>query len=1517
MANIQNIHLLLKQESNNKHSVTLKSELPWFTPSMDKIFLAFFPTKLILNLPTVNPIQGNSFTVNGTADIWHFSNQAIVVTVNEINQKIQLEIDFLVNDEWTIKDKFNFKEGYFINYMHFSQSKFHIESSTEASPPPPVVNLSGDVKCKKLPKIFSLIDIFSSSAKQFNGTISSLNPLKFDIKINGLKDYAVAQNLNLKDVTYSLVTNWISYQNEGESETIETTQEYCNIDYSLKGTLDIDNKVNLKVATEVPVVATSFRLNGQFSEGNGEQVSFSDLATVIGNSSDLFNEFPPFLKNIGNDLTFNAFDITFDVHPFKIFSTKFEFGVNKTFNLFPSLDIFQISKLDFSITIYHPFDSNRRKITFSVSDQFLIDQYPIDFFCYETQNDEFYLAANSVIGHSIHINNLISHFLPSGIPHSIPDHLTTIQQFSFNGFLAKNGAHFKPKNYKLFFVVGDNWDVGDHFILEKITFQVERNLSTHKITGFVMGYFSMHNTEFEVTVSKQGGSWIFNGYTFGDFIEFGHFFTEVTTHFRTSFPHPAILKSAYIGDVSLVFNGNTHQFDFKGTVIFDLEGHSFFTINLQFDVHKQRNKNKIQFTGTIKIRECIFTITFAHEQATKFTASWKEKNDKFLYLTEIISFFGFENTDVPDDLNLALKQASFSYEKTANGDKTIIISAKSKNDGDAIFAIVTVGSGTTKKNIYFGGLGVSRTGINLTNLPLINSYFPNDDSLGINKLTIDFSSAEITPAEATMINNLISSGEPKVPAAGTTGKLMLAADLQLGSQTKPVAYTFFPFPSSSIREPSALDASPAPAAPNSQVKWFTIQKSFGPVTFEKMGIAYHDQKLWLLLDAGLSVGNLGIELMGLSVGTSLQEFRPVFHLDGLGINFQSEALQIAGAFINKTQPGSDSFDFEGTAVITTKAFGMGAIGQYVKKNEVSSLFLFAEAEGTFGGPPVFFVTGLAAGFGYNSQIRAITNYQEAQNFPLLKFGQEPNLAGLIDSLTQGTTPWIKDKAGARWLAAGVQFNSFKLIHSEALILAEFGQEFILSLLGFSKAQFPQNAEHPYANIELDYVATYDPSAGFLKIDAGLSNTSFVINPSCLLTGGMAFYSWFGTNTHNGDFVFTVGGYNSNPSFFKRPAWYPNPKRLGFDWQIGAHLSISGKAYFALTPREVFAGAYMGAAYNQKFWFGSLRVGFHMSFDALIQYSPFFYHLNVSASIHAALTVGWGYVSHTFRVSLSATGTIWGPPTGATLTFGIDSHSISIAFGSSENAVANNNYLKKFHGGTGKSFTDLLPNAENIAKLKPLKGLIPNHDTGTSLTAPSEHETRHFENSDATASDWLVSPDVFRFSFSNAIPITSIKINGHTTPFNGNQFTITPMGGERVGTLSTMVTITITCNSTHQNPFVIQKVDGNLPTALWEKTGSGTTKRLEEHLTGPVTTKHLEEHLTGLVFKPPAPHPINETPFTPSPQEILPQNRSHILPFKRNANVETWIPVENRERVQPDAILAFLDNLPDNQKPMVI
>src|SRR5262249_54921487 len=138
----------------------------------------------------------------------------------------------------------------------------------------------------------------------------------------------------------------------------------------------------------------------------------------------------------------------------------------------------------------------------------------------------------------------------------------------------------------------------------------------------------------------------------------------------------------------------------------------------------------------------------------------------------------------------------------------------------------------------------------------------------------------------------------------------------------------------------------------------------------------------------------------------------------------------------------------------------------------TSLFVFVSLPITLGGPPFLFVTGLGGGAGYNRQLVPPTTFDQIPSFFLVEAIDDDSLANdpmaALVSMGQNAPP----RRGSFWLAAGVRFNSYVVVHTVAVAYVSLDRGLEIGVLGVSRLQLPPQDGDELVNIELALKARF-------------------------------------------------------------------------------------------------------------------------------------------------------------------------------------------------------------------------------------------------------------------------------------------------------------------------------------------------------------------------------------------------------------------------------------------------------------
>ncbi len=772
---------------------------------------------------------------------------------------------------------------------------------------------------------------------------------------------------------------------------------------------------------------------------------------------------------------------------------------------------------------------------------------------------------------------------------------------------------------------------------------------------------------------------------------------------------------------------------------------------------------------------------------------------------DIASKLGIQGVGrIPDAFNATLTSLT-AYFHSATMD--LVLSAATRSETQ----IVVVVSGRDKK---YAILIESKVHLGLASLPLVgdriseaSGQLTGIEDVGIESLRAILSGGLRTEPQqhledVVQLNAIIEAAQarsvdgviprlPEVSGSGTriSGKLAGDTRIELGityffteKPQPPVEFPYDGAPDGIQDGPGDVGAARGEGAALARTRatWLDVQRSFGPVNVKRLGIACVQGEIRFLLDASLALSGLTVDLQGLSlafpVGVISNFSRETFletlggktdsrwstNLDGLSLTYRNGPIAVSGGLLRvDPPPAATRYAYNGELLIKADTWAISAIGSFAQmESGEASLFAYGVLSAALGGPAFFFVTGIAAGFGYNRNL-TLPTLEELPHFPLIAAltdtgvptTREEKIAGLI----QGINRYVYPASGQNWMAAGVRFTSFKVIDSFALLILSFGNRFEIGLLGISTVMVPARrpkgvtARPPIAFAQLVLEAKYAPEDGVLKIAAQLTPDSFVLSEKCRLTGGFALYTWFKDERANGelvakgyragDFVLSIGGYHPD---FVPPARYPSVPRVGANWRVDDRLTIKGSLYFALTPLAIMAGGALDANYQS----GNLRAWFQVRVDFLLYWEPLYYQVEVRLNLGASYTMDWWFTTKTITAQVGVLLKLQGPPFGGRAVVDLYVCSFTIDFGEGPKPPEALDW-PAFEAG-------FLPKASEVCLSRAAGGLlreIPAAGVGQSA-------------------EWVVNPETLVIVTSSAIPNSAAPI------FNGTE--VVHLGGDLAG-----------------------------------------------------------------------------------------------------------------------------------------
>ncbi|HIO25607.1 MAG TPA: hypothetical protein EYN17_06805 [Candidatus Poseidoniales archaeon] len=594
--------------------------------------------------------------------------------------------------------------------------------------------------------------------------------------------------------------------------------------------------------------------------------------------------------------------------------------------------------------------------------------------------------------------------------------------------------------------------------------------------------------------------------------------------------------------------------------------------------------------------------------------------------------------------------------------------------------------------------------------------------------------------------------------------------------------------------------------------WFPINKDFGPLKIEQIGVRYFtkdndgqdEHRLGILIDGSAEVAGFMAQVDDLMVSFPLLDpfdFKGgvdgngtlgwEFDMAGLAISYDGPSFSIAGALRKETNyayfpvdtpfashltvltsPGQaplpdgmtaaealEYAEYQGLCTITTDTLGISAIGAFARVPNADgtgfvSVFVIAALNMPLGGPPFFFVTGLLGGLGLNRQL-AIPDIADVPQHLFIQ-----TLGGGLAEDPMGALNLIKSQFpiehGSFWFAVGLKFTSFQIIESRAVLFIKIDTGFTIGIVALSAMSLPSK-ELNLGYIELALLAYYSSEEQVLWVQAQLTDASYIFSQSCRLTGGFALVTWFKT----GEFVLSLGGYHPN---FNAPDYYPVVPRIGFNWSPTSSVTVKGGVYFTLCTSAVMLGGGLDASYNK----GKLSAGFRMGLDVLVVFDPFYYEFGM----YIELYVKYKTWLKTFKASLGANLQIQGPKMRGTATISLAFISFTVKFGSNNQgsitAISGTQFLNKHVRQLPEADANDAPSSE----WKNTDFMNANVLKGVARPASAKNDDGSDNDSLPTGEDdsdpWLLEPE-FDFVLGHKFPATEMQFRRFAEVTSGDSF----------------------------------------------------------------------------------------------------------------------------------------------------
>ena len=317
---------------------------------------------------------------------------------------------------------------------------------------------------------------------------------------------------------------------------------------------------------------------------------------------------------------------------------------------------------------------------------------------------------------------------------------------------------------------------------------------------------------------------------------------------------------------------------------------------------------------------------------------------------------------------------------------------------------------------------------------------------------------------------------------------------------------------------------------------------------------------------------------------------------------------------------------------------------------------------------------------------------------------------------------------------------------------------------------------------------------------------------CHLVGGFALCYWFhgsayegklehtvyfGNLQKSGDWVFTIGGYH--PAF-QAPDHYPVVPRVGINWNLSDALTITGEAFFAITPKVAMGGGRLRAVFNS----GPIYAHFEAWASFLMNFKPFFFVADIGVSVEVGFRIGSGPAAVDIHGEVDADVHLQGPKFGGYADVDFKIHKFKVYFGDQDGSSPPLTW-PEFLNVVQQQRTDA-QHASTLSSSSSTLALIAIVDG----SANDKDET-----------SWRVRSGTFKFRVESKVPFTSFKyitVDTYTESISTGSFFARMMQRRDPLTSTLIVNITPkiidTNDAAQDSPWQVTPIVRNLPMAIW-------------------------------------------------------------------------------------------------------